>query len=189
MQWTWRVFAAVRLTPAQNVVRKDHTGHGQAVRNRSMMPSIVLVALLAGIPISGPVQAKSTESLSQAQFFGTGLFRCPLVSLANQGFSGPMGRGVTIRYLGQIPARKHEYLVYSHYFVNPESNHGHMRILVMGRGCIYAGHYYVMARPLGVRGNAVMFDAPKFGGNVIRFRHRMLPRVAWIDGEIHPFTR
>jgi hypothetical protein len=126
---------------------------------------------------------------THSRFFGQGTSRCPWSSLTSQGFSGPTGHGVTIRFLGTVPARRYEYFIYAHTFINPESEHGHERIIVMERGCKYAGQYYVMAQATRIRGNDILFNAPIEYGNVIRFSNRLPPAQAWIDGEVHEFMR
>ena len=145
-----------------------------------------LIALLA-LPVSA--EARHPPAHIHSQFFGTGPAKCNWHDLERQAPDLPMREGVSIRFLGNIPARHYEYFIYHYEFNNPENSHGHQRILVMGRGCKYAGQYYVIARPIRVRGNDIIFDAPKAYGNIIHFPNRMPPAQAWIDGEVHNFTR
>ena len=122
--------------------------------NRNTVLATTLSCLAAVISAEVKPRAFST----QPQYFGQGAARCPLSSLKAQGFSGPTGRGVTIKFLGNIPDPKGEYFAYGHYFINPDNNHGHQRILIMLRYCKYIGHYFAMAEPIRIRGNAIILE-------------------------------
>ena len=149
----------------------------------------LLTALIALLASPVPDEARHPPAHIHPRFFGTGAAKCRWHDLERQEPNLPMWEGVSIRFLGTIPARHHEYFIYHHIFNNPENFHGHQRILVLGRGCKYAGEYYVMASPIRISGNDIIFDAPRKYGNVIHFSHRMPPKEAWIDGEIHAFVR
>ena len=149
----------------------------------------LITALIVLLALPATDEARHPPAHTHPRSFGIGAAKCNWHDLERQAPDLPMWEGVAIRLLGTIPARHHEYFIYHHEFNNPESLHGHQRILVMGRKCKYAGHYYVMARPIRVRGNDILFNAPKAYCNIIHFSDRMPPAQAWIDGEVHDFTR
>jgi hypothetical protein len=175
------------------MVCRNDLADGQSSHQTAQMRLLVALAVLVSPIRSVAAQHIEDEKHAPAhihpRFFGHGAGRCSWHKLERQAPNLPMWEGVSIRFLGTIPARRHEYYIYHHVFLNPESLHGHQRILILGRGCIYAGEYYVMASPIYIHGNDIIFDAPKADGNVIHFANRLPPKEAWINGEINPFIR
>jgi hypothetical protein len=108
-------------------------------------------------------------------------------------FSYPMGRDeVTLRRVGEIGRR---YVVVD--YIWSESWHsarvrrggfprGVQRLLIFerkGAAWRYLGHYAVDAKPVGIAGNKILFDARRDEGDEIVFGPGGPPLHAWVDGE------
>jgi hypothetical protein len=97
----------------------------------------LITALIVLLALPATDEARHPPAHNHPRFFGTGAAKCNWHDVEVQAPDLPMWEGVSIRFLGTIPARRHEYYIYHHVFLNPESLHGHQRILILGRGCIY----------------------------------------------------
>lgn len=114
---------------------------------------------------------------------------CRWKTLQSQGFSDPIGEGVSLRFLGTVPGRSRRYYLYHWDFVNTESLHGRQLIMILQYRCRYIGQYSVMANPSHIRKDTLFFRSSRRLGNKIRFVNGYLPSQAWIDGEVHAFAR
>lgn len=144
--------------------------------------------LLIGAMVLDHVGA-TARSDSPTMHLGSGPMSCRWQTLQSQGFSDPVGKGVTLRFLGTVPGSPRPYYIYYWDFINPEGGHGRKLIIVLKYRCRYVGQYSIDAQPSKVSGDTIFFDTEKKFGNSIRFVNGRPPRRAWIDGEVHDFVR
>lgn len=145
-----------------------------------MIRRLSLIVLIA-LGITGCCRAQSnTDDHSE---FGTGSERCQFRQLEEQGFSGGLGRGTVIDFLGIVSTTERSYATYYYEFNNPESMHGNHRLIVLDRNCNYLGSYTLNGRPLFAYGNKVIFPDIGSGGNVVEFKGKTIPDHIWIHGD------
>jgi len=122
-------------------------------------------------------------------YFGSGDAICPYSKLQLQGFTGQLDKGAPIKSIGAIDNGRIKVSVYFYDFVNPESNHGNHRILILDQQCNYLGSYAVNERPLYAMDNKIVFRDTGIPGNVVEITGSSLPKQIWLDGEIFPIGR
>jgi hypothetical protein len=139
---------------------------------------------LAVAACSQPVSDRSIPP-----YFGSGDAKCPSSKLQLQGFTGHLDKGATIKSIGAIDNGRIKVGVYFYDFVNPESNHGNHRILILDQRCNYMGSYAVNEKPLYIMDNKIVFRDTGIPGNVVELAGSSLPKQIWLDGEIIPVGR
>lgn len=131
-------------------------------------------------PVGGPGPASSSDKLSPS------LKR----TLATQHFSGMITGDVTFRTLGTFPCgnRSLRVIFYTWSETTPGVDpHGQARILLMD-GKTYLGSY-IVEDPPEIHGDVLQFPHSNYGDTITCGKKGVLPKNAWLDGELNPLFK
>jgi hypothetical protein len=129
-------------------------------------------------------------------FFGLALFAEPPSSnlnqeLAAQHFSGELKGDVHLTTLGTLPCgnRYLRVIYYEWYQTNPPgfAVHASYRVILM-HGAKYVGSYTVEAKPR-IQGDVLRFPHSAYGDTITCGKKGVLPKNAWLDGELNPLFK
>ena len=86
-----------------------------------------------------------------------------------------------IEFLGEL---SNGYKIFNYFNVIGISHRGVSRVVAIDMNGVFIGMYPVNEGAKGIQGNCILFPFPKDHGNTICLKEGLLPKEAWIDGEL-----